>query len=453
MARGYDPRAADVWSFGVTLFVVVSNRAPFDSAAPDDAMYRAFVRATAAHTARDFIHAPWSSVWTEGGGDDEPVLRWRWSRSFSPALVHLLSGCLAVRPGERFSMEEVISHPWFSTPRWVPGQADTTAGQKAHGAAVAANKAATAAAAAAAAAAECAAQAALAAGKGGEPERTASSVPASFSRSASAMRATQPVPPGRAVSPLLPLASSRPAGVGPSSTGAGIPDGSRACAPIARQGMLPITEWRIVSTSVAITPLPQHAVCAVAGADSGLRGGTNWSSGRLSNAAAAAADEDFDDRSAPWPAGPNDEGRVHSITSATDSGCEDSGSLGLLTPAAHAAVRLGGQSTEHQVMAVGPAHVQTIRHQRETRKQLEGVADGDTGAHARMLPALSRSGAGQLQAAGAALASPLRPQGHSPSVQTAHAQCSPLPTHTGALELEATTPERTHAVPCQGVID
>ena len=103
----------------MTLFAVVSNRLPFNTATFTDATFRAFVRTTAPHALDDFVLAPWATEWA-ADASAATRLRWRWSRSFSPALVHLLSGCLAVRPGERLSMEEVIAHPWFSTPRWVP---------------------------------------------------------------------------------------------------------------------------------------------------------------------------------------------------------------------------------------------------------------------------------------------------------------------------------------------
>ena len=118
MYAGYDACSADVWSFGVTLFVVGSGRLPFRVASVDSSTFRAFVCATQPHIIGDELLAPDTIAWPArptGGG-------WTWPRSFSPALIHLLRGCLAVRPQERFSMQQVKSHPWFANPRWVPPQ-------------------------------------------------------------------------------------------------------------------------------------------------------------------------------------------------------------------------------------------------------------------------------------------------------------------------------------------
>lgn len=54
MQAGHNPLPSDVWSFGIMLFVVFTNRAPFDQATPATEMYRAFVRPTTANTLQDF---------------------------------------------------------------------------------------------------------------------------------------------------------------------------------------------------------------------------------------------------------------------------------------------------------------------------------------------------------------------------------------------------------------
>ncbi len=118
---GYDPFAADVWSFGITLFTLVTNRAPFARASPDNAVYRAFVRCTAPHTVGDFLHAPWLPEWQSDIQEPQP-LQWKWSSRISPALKHLLQHCLAVRPAERLTIEQVAAHPWFNDPTWQPQQ-------------------------------------------------------------------------------------------------------------------------------------------------------------------------------------------------------------------------------------------------------------------------------------------------------------------------------------------
>ncbi len=125
-AIGFDPRASDVWSLGVTIFALVTNRAPFARASPDNAVYRAFVRCTAPHTVGDFLHAPWNRQWSDDAREAQP-LRWRWSSSISPALRHLLRRCMAVRPSEWYSMQQVMQHPWFNDPWWQPGPSRTSA--------------------------------------------------------------------------------------------------------------------------------------------------------------------------------------------------------------------------------------------------------------------------------------------------------------------------------------
>ena len=92
-SQGYDATAADVWSFGVTLHALVGGRLPWGQATVQDATFRAFVAATQPHAVSDAALAPDSPLW---GAPALPT-PWAWPRAFSPALVHLLSGCLAVR--------------------------------------------------------------------------------------------------------------------------------------------------------------------------------------------------------------------------------------------------------------------------------------------------------------------------------------------------------------------
>ncbi len=122
-SQGYDATAADVWSFGVTLYVLSAGRAPFSRAAVNSAGFRAYLRAEQQHCLGDFAAAPWLSAWKDDAM--RPSSReWKWPQSFSPALVHLLRGCLAVRAVERPSMSQVLSHAWFRTPQWQPEAGD-----------------------------------------------------------------------------------------------------------------------------------------------------------------------------------------------------------------------------------------------------------------------------------------------------------------------------------------
>ncbi len=124
MYRGYDSCLADVWSFGVTLFVTGSGRLPFRVASVDSSTFRAFISTTQPHVVGDEITAPYTAGWPSAHLHDSGA-SWSWPRGFSPALIHLLRGCLAVRPSERFTMEQVKSHPWFGNPMWIPTDSDT----------------------------------------------------------------------------------------------------------------------------------------------------------------------------------------------------------------------------------------------------------------------------------------------------------------------------------------
>ncbi len=178
LAHGYDPFKADVWSFGCTLFSVCSGVLPWRCPSAESSTFQGFIANTQPHVMGDFVMAPDSTLWllsqaealahhepsfmSEGrsvapgtpshisglssqaslrsgaGGSSADsaarsaswrshtsasashILAWTWPRGFSPALIHLLRGCLAVRPSERFTMEQVKAHPWFENPRWVP---------------------------------------------------------------------------------------------------------------------------------------------------------------------------------------------------------------------------------------------------------------------------------------------------------------------------------------------
>ena len=108
--NGYNPFAADVWSFGVTLFKVVAGRKPFHRAAITDGHFRGFVMATQPRLLHEAILNKESSLWTR----DTPS--WEWPSRFSPALRGLIGSCLQVRPDDRPTVAALLKHPWFKSP-------------------------------------------------------------------------------------------------------------------------------------------------------------------------------------------------------------------------------------------------------------------------------------------------------------------------------------------------
>ena len=129
LGDGYDAYGADVWSYGVSLFRAVTGRLPFRLACSSSGTFRAFVISTQPHVRHDAVVAPHADIWAK----DEEFIRaggdasWAWPSLLSPALVHLLRGCLAVRESERFTMGQVLEHPWFTRPHWVPPAAPVIA--------------------------------------------------------------------------------------------------------------------------------------------------------------------------------------------------------------------------------------------------------------------------------------------------------------------------------------
>ncbi|CAE7562758.1 sad-1, partial [Symbiodinium sp. KB8] len=114
---GYDAKQADVWSFAVMVYVLASGVCPFRSACIGDARFRSYVASEQRHVLDDVICAPSSPVWSKSG---PRIARWHWPRHFSEALIDLLRCCMQVRAEERLTMAEVIKHPWFVRPAWVP---------------------------------------------------------------------------------------------------------------------------------------------------------------------------------------------------------------------------------------------------------------------------------------------------------------------------------------------
>lgn len=117
MASGaYNGFAADVWSFGVTLFAMASGRTMWRVALPHCSTFRSFITQTQPDSVRFHVMGPQSRLWHEAQGNT-----FEWPSFFSPALQHLITWCLMVNPNDRPSMQQIANHPWFTCPTWIPG--------------------------------------------------------------------------------------------------------------------------------------------------------------------------------------------------------------------------------------------------------------------------------------------------------------------------------------------
>ena len=105
VAAPYEVYGVDVWSFGVTLFVLASGRMPFKRASGADGAFLGFCAATQ------------PGVLSPRAAAVAPV--WRWPSHFSGELVDLLTGCLQVDPRARLSMGGVCGAAWLCGERHV----------------------------------------------------------------------------------------------------------------------------------------------------------------------------------------------------------------------------------------------------------------------------------------------------------------------------------------------
>lgn len=86
---GYAANICDVWSCGVVLFVLLVGNTPWDEPTLRSEEYKEYVE-TGGHTTDE--------LW----------------QNLPPEIISLLRGMLKIDPAERFTLDEVRRHPWFT---------------------------------------------------------------------------------------------------------------------------------------------------------------------------------------------------------------------------------------------------------------------------------------------------------------------------------------------------
>lgn len=86
---GYHPDLVDIWSCGIVLFVLLAGNTPWDSPTDDSYEFHEYITTNARTT---------DELW----------------QKLPAATLSLLRGMLTVEPKDRFSLEDVRRHPWYT---------------------------------------------------------------------------------------------------------------------------------------------------------------------------------------------------------------------------------------------------------------------------------------------------------------------------------------------------
>lgn len=86
---GYSPDLVDIWSCGIVLFVLLAGNTPWDNPTDDSYEFHEYITTNARTT---------DELW----------------QKLPTATLSLLRGMLTVEPNDRFSLEDVRRHPWYT---------------------------------------------------------------------------------------------------------------------------------------------------------------------------------------------------------------------------------------------------------------------------------------------------------------------------------------------------
>lgn len=101
-AGPYDGRSADIWSVGVSMFVMVRGRFPFQLKHPTQ-LYTAFVETQKIAAASGSLPMPAPAVLSSRSQRE----------GFSVSLLHMLDAALALDPADRPTAEHLAAAPWL----------------------------------------------------------------------------------------------------------------------------------------------------------------------------------------------------------------------------------------------------------------------------------------------------------------------------------------------------